>query len=86
MPVQGKRIQDVAHRMHVAMPAPRDGVTRPPVIPPGVAAARARRDAGDKRRTEKDLQVRLCPLQPCGCDGYCMLRTACRNVSGWSFW
>ena len=46
--------------MHVAMPAPRDGVARPPVIPPGVAAARARRDAGDKRRTEKDLQVWMC--------------------------
>ena len=47
--------------MHVAMPAPRDGVARPPVIPPGVAAARARRDAGNKRRTEKDLQVLTCP-------------------------
>ncbi|KAK9843474.1 hypothetical protein WJX81_004449 [Elliptochloris bilobata] len=54
--LQGKRIQDVAHRMHVAVPAPRDGMARPPVIPPGVAAARARRDAGDKRRTEKDVQ------------------------------
>lgn len=37
-------------------PKPRDGVSRPPVIPPGVAEARARRDAGDKRKTEKDLQ------------------------------
>ncbi len=58
---QGKRIQDVAHRMHVAVPVPRDGVARPPVIPPGVAAARARRDAGEKRKTEKDLQARARP-------------------------
>lgn len=49
---------DVVNRIHVAVPKARDGVARPPVIPPGVAAARARRDAGEKRRTEKDLQVR----------------------------
>ena len=62
--MQGKRIQDVAHRMHVALPAPRDGVARPPVIPPGVAAARARRDAGEKKQTEKDLQVRDSAVLP----------------------
>jgi hypothetical protein len=48
----------VVNRIHVAVPKPRDNASRPPVIPPGVAAARARRDAGEKRRTEKDLQVR----------------------------
>lgn len=42
--------------MHVAMPKVRDAVVRPPVIPAGVAEARARRDAGERRRTEKDLQ------------------------------
>ena len=50
--------------MHVALPAPRDGVARPPVIPPGVAAARARRDAGEKKLTEKDLQVRDLAVLP----------------------
>ncbi|KAI3431856.1 hypothetical protein D9Q98_010608 [Chlorella vulgaris] len=54
--LKGKRVGDVVNRIHVAMPKARDGVSRPPVIPPGVAAARARRDAGERRRTEKDLQ------------------------------
>lgn len=49
---------DVVNRIHVAMPRARDGMARPPVIPPGVAAARARREAGEKRKTEKDLQAR----------------------------
>ncbi len=40
-------------------PKTRDNVSRPPVIPPGVAAKRAAREAGDKRKTEKDLQARL---------------------------
>ncbi|GBF88440.1 hypothetical protein Rsub_01152 [Raphidocelis subcapitata] len=56
--VAGKRITDVLNRMHVALPKPRAGAAkpRPPVIPPGVAEARARRDAGEKRRTERDAQ------------------------------
>ncbi|KAI8469936.1 MAG: P-loop containing nucleoside triphosphate hydrolase protein [Monoraphidium minutum] len=56
--VAGKRIGDVLNRMHVALPKPRAGGAkpRPPVIPAGVAEARARRDAGEKRRTEKDAQ------------------------------
>ena len=55
--MQGKRIGDVVNRMHVAMPKPRDGTARPPVIPPSVAAARARQDASTSKRTERDLQV-----------------------------
>ena len=58
--VAGKRIGDVLNRMHVAVPKPRAGApagaARPPVIPPGVAEARARRDAGERRRTERDAQ------------------------------
>ena len=57
--LQGKRIKDVVNRMHVAVPQARDRVSRPPVIPAGVAQARAARDAGYKPPTEKDLQVRL---------------------------
>lgn len=59
MKVAGKRIADVLNRIHVAIPKPRDGSgpsSRPPVIPPGVAEARKRRDGGEKRRTEKQLQ------------------------------
>ena len=47
----------MVNRMHVAVPQARDGVSRPPVIPAGVAQARAARDAGYKPPTEKDLQV-----------------------------
>ena len=47
----------MVNRMHVAVPQARDRVSRPPVIPAGVAQARAARDAGYKPPTEKDLQV-----------------------------
>lgn len=56
--VAGKRIGDVLNRMHVAMPKPRagGGKARLPVIPPGVAEARSARDAGARKRTERDAQ------------------------------
>ena len=41
------------------MPKQREGdrlAARPPVIPPGVIEARKRREAGEKRKTEKQLQ------------------------------
>ena len=66
--LQGKRIQDVAFRMHVAQPKPRDRQGRPPVIPTNLAAARARKDAGEKKRTEKDVEV--------GCLG-CLTQICC---------
>ena len=46
------------NRLHVAMPAGGSGGRGPraPCIPAGVEAARARRDAGEKPRTEMDLQ------------------------------
>ncbi|GIL62619.1 hypothetical protein Vafri_16810 [Volvox africanus] len=59
MKVAGKRIGDVLNKIHVAQPRPRDGVapgSRPPVIPPGVAEARARRAVGEVKKTERDLQ------------------------------
>jgi len=58
--MQGKRIQDVAFRMHVAQPKPRDRQGRPPVIPAGLEAARSRKDAGEKKRSEKDVEVKIC--------------------------
>ena len=45
--------------MHVAQPKARDRQGRPPVIPAGLAVARARKDAGEKKRTEKDVEVWL---------------------------
>lgn len=50
-------MKDVVNRMHVAMPQARDKLSRPPVIPSGVAQARAAREGGLKVPTEKDLQV-----------------------------
>ena len=43
--------------MHVAQPKPRDRQGRPAIIPPGLAVAHARKDAGEKKRTEKDVEV-----------------------------
>ncbi|PNW77981.1 hypothetical protein CHLRE_10g459500v5 [Chlamydomonas reinhardtii] len=59
MKVAGKRIADVLNKIHVAQPKPRAGVaagSRPPVIPAGVAEARARRAAGERKKTERDMQ------------------------------
>ncbi|GFH19387.1 nucleolar GTP-binding protein 1 [Haematococcus lacustris] len=54
--VAGKRINDVLNRIHIAMPKPRDGSARPPVIPAGVAEARARRAVGEKKKLQKHFQ------------------------------
>jgi nucleolar GTP-binding protein len=54
--LRSKRAADVAGRIHVAMPRGHDPAARPAVVPPGLAAARAARDAGARRRTEKDEQ------------------------------
>ena len=51
--------------MHVAQPKPRDRAGRPPVIPAGLAVQRARKGAGEKKRTEKDVEVRAHTLVPC---------------------
>lgn len=56
--VQGKRFSNVMNRIHVAMPKIAHP-ERKPFIPEGVAEARARRDAGEKLDTEKDLEEEL---------------------------
>ena len=65
-PLQGKRVADVSNRMHVALPKPRDGVARPPVIPASVLAAQAGQPrAAPPRKLQKDIQVQL----PANCTG-----------------
>eukprot|EP00197_Chlamydomonas_leiostraca_P002622 CAMPEP_0202858348 /NCGR_PEP_ID=MMETSP1391-20130828/924_1 /ASSEMBLY_ACC=CAM_ASM_000867 /TAXON_ID=1034604 /ORGANISM="Chlamydomonas leiostraca, Strain SAG 11-49" /LENGTH=682 /DNA_ID=CAMNT_0049537261 /DNA_START=94 /DNA_END=2142 /DNA_ORIENTATION=- len=56
--VAGKRISDVLNRIHVAMPKQRDAAARPPVIPPGVAEARAKKAAAGeaKKKLQKHYQ------------------------------
>lgn len=69
--VQSKRAGDVANRLHVAVPKPRDTVARPPCIPASVLAERAAAAPSSSavaagataagaakrgRKTERDLQ------------------------------
>lgn len=53
--MRGKRVDGILNRVYVAQPADAS-MTRPPTIPPALAEARERRAAGDRRKTEKDLQ------------------------------
>lgn len=59
--MQGKRINDIVNRMHVAMPKQRDGSDRPAVIPPSVALSRSRKAAAAAAVTERELQVMIKP-------------------------
>ena len=57
---QGKRVNEMANRMHVALPKPRDHAVRATHIPASVLAARAQQEAGiraEPRKTEKQLEV-----------------------------
>ena len=56
-------MNEMANRMHVAQPKPRDHAVRAPHIPASVLAARAREQAGipaEARKTEKQLEVSCC--------------------------
>lgn len=51
-----RRAGEVMNRLHVATPVPRDNKARPAYVPPTLEASRARKAAGEKIITEKDLQ------------------------------
>ena len=51
-----RRAGEVMNRLHVAMPVPRDSKQRPAFVPPTLEASRAKKAAGEKVVTEKDLQ------------------------------
>lgn len=51
-----RRAGEVMNRLHVAQPVPRDDKRRPAYEPPTLAASRARKAAGEKMVTERDLQ------------------------------
>jgi nucleolar GTP-binding protein len=51
-----RRAGEVMNRLHVAQPVPRDNKQRPAYEPPTLAASRARKAAGEKMVTERDLQ------------------------------
>ena len=52
----GRRAGEVMNRLHVAMPVPRDSKKRPAFVPSTLEESRARKAAGEKITTEKDLQ------------------------------
>uniref|UniRef100_A0A7S0NA15 Nucleolar GTP-binding protein 1 n=1 Tax=Pyramimonas obovata TaxID=1411642 RepID=A0A7S0NA15_9CHLO len=56
MKLKGKSANEVLNRIHVAMPTPRDSEARPALIPEMVTEMRAKREAGERRKTERDLQ------------------------------
>ncbi|GMI78854.1 hypothetical protein like AT1G50920 [Hibiscus trionum] len=54
--MKSKKINDCLNRFHVALPKPRDQKERPPCIPQAVLEAKAKQEAEEKRKTEKDLE------------------------------
>jgi len=52
--LKGKKLGGVLNRLHLAVPAPRDNVDRPPVIPPSVKASRevSKTDMAEAEETE----------------------------------
>jgi len=60
--IRSKKVEGVLNRLHVAMPAPRDGVERPPCIPTKAMERRtveAKKVAKEKKKAERDLEVEL---------------------------
>lgn len=56
-----KKVDGILNRLHVAMPSPRDGKERPPVIPPSVLAKKQKQADKEnrKRKLERDIEVEL---------------------------
>jgi len=55
--VKGTKINSVINRIHVAQPKARDDVSREPFIPEAVKVKLEQKEAGVKRRLEKDLEA-----------------------------
>ena len=60
--IKSKKVDGVLNRLHVAMPAPRDGVERPAFIPPKAMEKKllaAQNVPKQKKKTERDLELEL---------------------------
>ncbi|KAJ0170375.1 hypothetical protein K1T71_014303 [Dendrolimus kikuchii] len=59
--MRSKKVDGILNRLHVAMPAPRDGKARPPVIPPSVLAKKQQQAEKEnrKRKLEREIEVEL---------------------------
>ena len=55
--VKGTKINSVLNRIHVAQPKIRDDISRAPFIPDAAKARLEQKQAGVKRRLEKDIEV-----------------------------
>ncbi|XP_038217662.1 nucleolar GTP-binding protein 1 [Zerene cesonia] len=51
-----KKVDGILNRLHVAVPTPRDGKARPPVIPPSVLAKKEKVE-GRKRKLEREIEL-----------------------------
>ncbi|KAL4710363.1 hypothetical protein ACJJTC_003760 [Scirpophaga incertulas] len=54
-----KKVDGILNRLHVAVPTPRDGKERPPVIPPSVLLKKQKQAEKEnrKRKLERDIEV-----------------------------
>ena len=57
--LKSKNFDGILNRVHVAMPKPRDGVRRPPVIPEGALKKKLEKASKLKKRTERDIELEL---------------------------
>ncbi|VVC97331.1 unnamed protein product [Leptidea sinapis] len=54
-----KKVDGILNRLHVAMPAPRDGKTRPPVIPESVLKKREKMIEKENRKRKLEREIEL---------------------------
>nr|XP_032525126.1 nucleolar GTP-binding protein 1 [Danaus plexippus plexippus] len=56
-----KKVDGILNRLHVSMPSPRDGRSRPPVLPPQVVAKKEKQLQREtrKRKLEREIEVEL---------------------------
>ncbi|CAG9573614.1 unnamed protein product [Danaus chrysippus] len=56
-----KKVDGILNRLHVSIPAPRDGRARPPVLPPQVVAKKHKQLQTEtrKRKLEREIEVEL---------------------------
>lgn len=57
--IKGKKVNDVMNRLHVAMPAKRDNIERPPCIPESVQSLKKTMDTDvkSKKKSLRDLEI-----------------------------
>ncbi|XP_041986754.1 nucleolar GTP-binding protein 1 [Aricia agestis] len=54
-----KKVDGILNRLHVSMPAPRDGRERPPVLPPAVLAKRQQKAEREARKRKLEREIEL---------------------------